>query len=129
MSRLDELRQLVGEAREWLHAEVLLLHSELASANGLAQLGARSVPVTASKQVSAVDNVVAGHAFRETSGTNTALVQLFDGDDGTGAELLSVSLAANESARDWYGARGPSFDAGVYVKVTGAVTGAVFLRR
>lgn len=127
--RLGELKEMLDEAREFFHAHFAALQAEIATQGAMDRLGARSEPVAASRPVTGVDNVVAGHSFRETSGTTGALVQLFDGVDDTGVELLSVSLAANESARDWYGARGPSFDNGVYVKVTGAVAGAVFLRR
>lgn len=129
--RLAELRQLLEEAREWVHAEVSALHSELATQNAMSRLGARSVPVTGSgQQASAVDNVVAGYALRETTGAATALVVLRDGRDTFGDELIGISLAQGESVRDWFGARGPTFDEGVYVDVvSGSVAGALFLRR
>jgi hypothetical protein len=57
-----------------------------------------------------------GFHARETSGAGTALVRFRDGD--LGGDLVGlVSLAANESAREWFGPGGIAVGQGLYAEV------------
>lgn len=128
--KLAEMKELLEELRQVLHAWLDALHGELITQRGVDAQGARTVTVTGSKAASSVSNVVAGYALRETTGTDTATVILRDGPDAAGDELVPITLAAGESVRDWFGERGPSFVDGVFVDVTsGSVAGALFLRK
>lgn len=127
--KLAEMKELLEELRQVLHAWLDGLHAELTTQRGVDAQGARTVTVTGSRTASAVSNVVAGFALRETTGAAPATVILRDGADSSGDELIPVTLAAGDSAQVWFGDRGPSFVGGVFVDVDGAVAGAVFLRR
>jgi hypothetical protein len=69
--------------------------------------------------------VYRGFTIREAAGS-TAVVRLFDNDDvGTGTCVEEISLAANESAREFYEA-GIWVSEGLWVEiVSGTVTGSV----
>jgi len=128
--KFSEARDMLDELREILHAWLDALHADLTTRNADETAGARTVPVSGDWTASGVSNVLAGYALRETTGAAGATVILRNGTDATGEEIVPVTLAAGESTRDWFGARGPSFDQGVYVDVvTGAIAGAVFLRK
>lgn len=90
-----------------------------------------SAPATASPaagQVVTGSGRLAGLAISETTGTGTAKVKIHDGV-GAGAPLLfTVTLAANESIRDFFNGQGLAFTTGLYVElVTGAIDGSLFL--
>jgi hypothetical protein len=70
--------------------------------------------------------VYRGFAIRETAGA-VATIQIYDNASAaTGTLLDTIRLAANESAREWYGNDGIWFQNGVYVKiVAGTVEGSV----
>lgn len=128
--KLSEYRELLDELRQVLHAWLDALHADLTTRNAEDTAGARSVPVSGDWVASSVSNVLAGYALRETTGAAAATVIIRNGTDATGEELVPVTLTAGESARDWFGARGPSFDQGVFVDVlSGSVAGAIFLRK
>lgn len=64
-----------------------------------------------------------GFSLRETAGS-TATVLVYDGTAATGTLLDTISLAANESAREFY--PGGIFAAiGIYIDVTGTVQGSI----
>lgn len=75
--------------------------------------------------VSARPAIYRGFTIRETAGS-TAVVRIFDNASAaTGTVLEEISLAANESAREFY-AHGIAAAAGVYVDVvSGTVVGSV----
>ena len=128
--KFSEARDMLDELREILHAWLDALHADLTTRNADETAGARTVPVHGAWVASSVSNVVAGYAVRETTGAAAATVILRNGTDATGEEIVPVTLAAGESVRDWFGARGPSFDQGVFVDVvTGDIAGAIFLRK
>lgn len=86
----------------------------------------RSVALTGADQaVNAGPAVYRGFTIRETAGA-TAVVRIFDNaSTNAGTVLEEISLAANESAREFY-LGGIYADNGVYVDVvSGAVAGSV----
>lgn len=86
-----------------------------------------NLPGTAGLAVTG-DTTLLGFSARETSGTATAFFRLRAGGVG-GAILATVTLAASESVRDWFGPSGITATGGVYFElVTGAVAGGVQTR-
>jgi hypothetical protein len=82
----------------------------------------------ASGAITSATGVLMGLSARETSGTATAFFRLRAGG-ATGTILATVTLAANESIRDWYGPSGIQATGGVYFElVAGAVAGGVQTR-
>lgn len=64
------------------------------------------------------------HSFRETTGTTRAIYEITDGLDGP--VLMTVSLAAGESTRDYFGKCGLSVLQSIYFKlVSGSVVGNI----
>jgi len=93
---------------------------------------ARYVPITdgAGNGVRASTSAgrLLGYAVRETSGSAAALIRLHDGPDTGGDVIMSISLAAGESARDWFGPGGIGVSYGLAVEVVaGAVIGTAFI--
>lgn len=71
---------------------------------------------------------VHGVAVKESTGAATASFQLHDGNDTTGPNVLPYNLAANESARDWFGDGGIFFEGGLFLNVlSGSCSGTVFV--
>lgn len=68
-----------------------------------------------------------GFSIRETTGAATAVVRLWDNASAaSGTSLEEISLAAGESAREYYGDGGIRTTFGVYVQiVSGAIVGSV----
>lgn len=70
---------------------------------------------------------LAGFSFRETAG-NTAILRLRDGNSTSGDIIVTLSLAASESARDWFTLPGITYKYGIYIEVlAGAIEGALYL--
>lgn len=90
----------------------------------MANIGA--FPISGSSQaVTTRDCGYFGFALRETAGA-AAVVRIRDGGVITGDILDTVSLLANESAREWYGPQGIKGRSGLYVEiVSGTVEGSV----
>jgi DNA uptake protein ComE-like DNA-binding protein len=105
------------------------LEALLTTLNGL--VGGAAIPVNlpgSSGAVTAVDGRLMGFSARETTGTASAFFRLRAGT-GTGTILATVSLAANESVRDWFAPNGIQATGGVYYElVSGAVAGGVQTR-
>lgn len=69
-----------------------------------------------------------GHALLETVG-GAATVDILDGTDATGTSLAPISLAANQSTRDFYGTPGLKVTKGIFFHViAGTVRGTVYSR-
>jgi hypothetical protein len=83
--------------------------------------------VSADTAVSATECTYYGFTFRETSGTATATVRLYDNATTNSGTLLdTIQLAISESRSDWYGPQGIRAQNGIYAKVvSGAVEGSV----
>lgn len=65
------------------------------------------------------------HATRETAGA-AAVYRLWDSADASGQLLLSISLSANESTRDFFPMHYLPFNTGLYFElVSGAVEGNI----
>lgn len=70
-----------------------------------------------------------GWSLKETTGAATAAFELYDGNDVTGQSLAPVTLQANESIRDWFGATGIICERGLFINVTsGSVRGTLFMK-
>jgi hypothetical protein len=60
----------------------------------------------------------------ETSGSNPAVVQLYDGDGNNGRLMLQYNLAASQSTSEMWGLHWKHFTSGLYVlTVSGAAAG------
>ena len=71
---------------------------------------------------------IAGFSVRETTGAAAALVKLRDGADIGGDLVMTISLSAGESARDWFWPGGISLTYGLFCEVTtGAIEGVAYL--
>lgn len=101
------------------------------SLGGVLLRGAQAVQVGgaagATARPSTSAGSVVGYSLRETAGA-VAVVRIFDGPDANGQLVAAVNLAANGSAGHWWGPGGVGFTGGLFVSITGAVEGAVFLR-
>lgn len=130
---MNDLEPLVLALHAAIDQQTADLRAELArSRDAVALQGAEVVPITpaaagASNEhvLSGASGVLMGYGLRETTGTATATLEL---RDGQGALICPVTLAANESARDWFGPGGLSFVNGLQlVRVAGSADGAVYL--
>ncbi len=94
----------------------------IANLTGSTQQIATTQQVRASQPVSVRYE---GFSLRESTGTGTALVRIFDGMDATGTVLDEVALGPGESAREHY--RGGFTAAkGIFIQVvSGSVAGSV----
>jgi hypothetical protein len=89
----------------------------------------RAEAITGDESVSLDPANYYGFSFRETSGSATATIRIYDSDTATGDLLDSVQLAAGESAREYYAA-GVRAQNGIYVDVvSGAVEGSIRVER
>lgn len=124
----EQLAQALGAIAN-LNDNVQQLHAGIKTQNAIVRLGAdvRQIVNGASCKLSSAAGRVAGYAIRETTGSGTALIRIRDGFDATGDLLLPISLAASESARDWFMPGGISYTAGLYIEVvSGSIEGVVF---
>lgn len=63
-----------------------------------------------------------GFSARETTGTGTAVFKIRNGTSNSDPLLVSVSLAAGESAREWYGPDGIASASGIWLeRVSGTI--------
>lgn len=70
-----------------------------------------------------------GWSLANTSSSVAANINILDGGDTTGEIVFPITLAANESIRDWFPEKGVWFNVGLTVNVTaGNVQGTVFYR-
>lgn len=82
-----------------------------------------NVPFTLSSHV-----IVFGYAVEESTGAAIARIVLSEGAPSASFPAIPITLAANESVRDWFGPQGLHFRNGITVTVTaGAVDGSVFV--
>ena len=126
----DQLAQFLGAIAD-LNA-TLKQSNQVATTNAAARhYGATTTPITGTSQLlSTSPGRLAGWSIRETSGTASAVVRLRDGVDASGGLLATISLAAAESARDWFMPTGIGFANGLYIEiVTGAVEGVCWFGR
>lgn len=71
---------------------------------------------------------VLGFAFKETTGTASAEVDILDGADAANTDVIPITLTANQSTSEWFGPQGIGFRNGVNAKtVSGTVAGSVFI--
>jgi hypothetical protein len=87
----------------------------------------RPVPSASSPLITA-PGLLAGWAFRETSGTAGAVIRLRSGLDVNQPVILAIALAANESTRDFPGLP-VELPKGLYLElVSGTIEGNIFTR-
>ena len=90
------------------------------------ELPANADAVTGDELTITGKGVYIGFSFRETSGSATATIRVYDGTTAAGTLLDTIQLTAAESAREWYGPQGIRFTSGLYVDVvTGDIEGSV----
>jgi hypothetical protein len=69
-----------------------------------------------------------GYSFSEEAGAAAKII-LRDGNGTSGRVLAIISLAAGESARDWFGPDGIQVNTGIYVdRTAGTSLGAIYHR-
>lgn len=79
----------------------------------------------ASSQLIAGRVIVTGIMVRETSGAASATMRLHDGGVG-GLSIIPITLAANESIRDWWQPGGIVYERAIFYElVTGTIEGIV----
>lgn len=125
----DHLAELVSAAAN-LNDAAAQLRQGLRTVSAVRQLGATPRQITngTSRRISSSIGRLAGYALRETSGAAGATVRLHDGGDANGDLLVPITLAANESLRDWFMPMGISFgEAGLFIEISGAIEGTVFI--
>lgn len=69
-----------------------------------------------------------GYSVRETSGAAPGLVRVFDSvgaPDGNSLILEEIALTQSQSAREFYSTSFFAVSKGIYIVVTGAVTGSI----
>lgn len=87
-----------------------------------------SIPAGQSGAVTGGPTTLCGWSLRNTSAAAVAQIDLYDGADATGQLVATITLAANESTRDYLPQPGVTCRRGVYVNiVAGAVAGAVWV--
>lgn len=125
-------------AAAWNHASEVMWERfeefavrQAQSLNGVLLRGARAVPIGLSAggtvQPSVSNGALVGYALRETSGAATATVELRQ-HNAAGDLLIPIKLAAGATTIMWLAPGGVSYSDGLFVVVTGAVDGSVFLR-
>ena len=69
-----------------------------------------------------------GFGMQETTGTTTAEIDLYDGEDSGGQLICKVNFAANESVREWWSGDGIGCEHGIAaVWVSGSVNGSLWV--
>lgn len=72
--------------------------------------------------------IVYGWSLKESTGTAAAELDLIDGTDATGLNLVPITLTAGQSTRDWLGPQGLHFRNGLFPRVaSGAIVGSVWI--
>jgi hypothetical protein len=89
-------------------------------------VAARAIPVAAGQLKTGI-GIYRGFTLRETSGTNPAVVQIFDNTAGSGTLLETVQLPAGSSQRFDYTAIWYSLGMFVVITGTGTVEGSILI--
>jgi hypothetical protein len=71
--------------------------------------------------------ILFGYSVRETTGAVGATLQILNGMDATGLEVVGVQLNPSGAARDWFGTQGIRTDVGIFPVITGTVKGAIWV--
>ena len=84
---------------------------------------------TTDLQVYTGSGTLMGFALRESAGTAAAAgAVLRDGTSASADMIAPVNLAADESAREWYGPQGIPFNTGVYLDMqAGELEGVLYI--
>lgn len=71
---------------------------------------------------------VVGWSIKNLSTSATAELDMYDAGSASGEIIFPITLAANESSREWFGPDGVLFESGLSLNVAiGAVDGAIFV--
>jgi hypothetical protein len=95
--------------------------------NALRITGARNAPIYPNTVLNAAPARVVGWSIRETSGTNPATITLYDSRDTSGDVLAVLNLPAGATSNHGLPSSGVTATEAVYIAVTGAVLGSVYL--
>lgn len=68
-----------------------------------------------------------GYALKENTGTAGGEVDLYDGTDNKGLLAHPIGLSAGQTNRDWFGSNGLLFRNGMFVVITGSISGSLFV--
>jgi hypothetical protein len=72
--------------------------------------------------------VLYGWALKETTGAAAAELDIYNGADASGDDVIPVVFSAGQSTRDWFGPQGLALSIGYFpVLVSGAIAGTVFI--
>lgn len=127
MSRDDELAALPAILEAFLEG----LRADLTTSTGtIPDTGARAMAVrsTDDTKLSTSSGRLVGYSLAEATGLAGAKVYIRDGVDAEAPILAVITLAANESTRDWWAPGGVGFGRGLYVDlVSGQIEGALYL--
>lgn len=74
------------------------------------------------------DCILTGWSFVETTGTGTAVVEIYDGNSAVGTLVACINLQASESTRDLMSKWGLEMRVGTFVNVvSGTVKGSLWV--
>lgn len=92
---------------------------------------ARTVPIattTTDEKLVGGASILTFYNFTETTGSASAEVELYDGDDATGALIVNVTLNQGESTRDPLPKPGLGCRQGLFLNVvSGSIKGSVWI--
>lgn len=124
----EELVKMVHRGLAPLHQELLAaINRSEATLKGMRVRGAVPTVVNASNGSQAIafgPGEWAGFLLTETSGTTAATVSFYAGRNAMSDLIGTVTLAAGESTREIW-SRGVTYSDGLFLTVTGTVTGSV----
>jgi len=95
--------------------------------NALRVQGASARPVYPNSLVHGGPSRLVGWSLRETSGSAPATVTVYDSRDASGDVLATVTVAAGATSNHGLPVSGVSAGEAVFVAVTGAVLGSLYL--
>jgi hypothetical protein len=95
--------------------------------NALRVQGATARPIYPNTVAHAGPARLVGWSFRETTGSAPATVTVYDSRDASGDVLATVNVAAGASSNHGVPVSGVSAGEAVFVAVTGAVLGSIYL--
>lgn len=69
-----------------------------------------------------------GYSVKETTGSSTAELDIYNGADTGGLLVIPIPLAGGQAAEDWFGPQGITLNVGILGHVTsGSITGSLFI--
>lgn len=72
--------------------------------------------------------VFLGWSILNEDDANPAFLNIIDATDSSAPPVWPISLLPQESDREWFGNRGVLMENGVYLEITGTLSGSIFYR-